>query len=97
MPRPRQGRKTIRKEVFLPEDLVARVEIRLFSVLEGRVPYGAWTKLLVPLLEAELSRHDREQVLTTSLPRQGTAETLNLLAEQCGMFELAQAVRRLGE
>lgn len=45
MPKPRRTIRPIEKTISLPEDLVARVELELFSDLEQRVPFGAWSKL----------------------------------------------------
>lgn len=50
MPRPPKAVKSVTKEVSLPPDIVARVDLELFSELEGRVPHGAWQKLLTELL-----------------------------------------------
>lgn len=44
------------KELSLPPDLVARVDLELYSELEGRVPHGAWQKLLIKLLSNWLLR-----------------------------------------
>jgi hypothetical protein len=51
--------KTIRpvlKHISLPEDLVANVELALFSQALGRVPLGAWQQLLEGLLREWLAR-----------------------------------------
>jgi hypothetical protein len=46
----------VKKNLALPEDLVAKVDLELFSPLEGRVPTGAWQDLTVQLLEDWLRR-----------------------------------------
>ena len=46
------------KELSLPPDIVARVDLALYSELEGRVPHGAWQKLLTHLLGEWLTRLD---------------------------------------
>lgn len=56
MTRPRKAVRPVRKELYLPEDLVAEVELYLFDTAEGRVPYGAWARLLEPMLRAEIDR-----------------------------------------
>ena len=56
MPRPRKIIRPVEKRVSLPETLVAKVDLLLFSELEGRVPFGAWQGYLVRLIEADLAR-----------------------------------------
>lgn len=41
----------------LPEALLAQVDLLLFSEVEGRVPYGAYGKLLEGLLRRWLDEH----------------------------------------
>jgi hypothetical protein len=48
--RPKKAIRPVKKTLTLPEDLVAQVELRLFSDLEGRVPTGAWQSLVIELL-----------------------------------------------
>ena len=50
MSRPRKALRSIAKHVTLPEDLVALVDLELYSEAIGRVPYSAWTGLLDTLL-----------------------------------------------
>lgn len=50
MPRPKKAIPNVTKELSLPPDLVAKVDLALYSALEDRVPHGAWQKLLVTLL-----------------------------------------------
>lgn len=62
MPRVKSAIRTIDKHIWLPETLVAQVELRLMSELEQRVPYGAWQKLIERLLMrwlAELESAER--------------------------------------
>lgn len=58
MARPPKAIKSITKELSLPPDIVARVDLALYSELEGRVPHGAWQKLLTHLLGEWLTRLD---------------------------------------
>lgn len=39
----------------LPEALLTRLSLILFSSVEGRVPHGAYQRFLVPLIEEELA------------------------------------------
>lgn len=52
MPRGRQPKaiKTVERKIQLPETLDAELQLLLFSDLEQRVPYGALSALVVPLL-----------------------------------------------
>lgn len=58
MPRPRNAIKSIEKNISIPEDLVARVELELWSELEGKVPFGAWKELIVGLLREHFAKLD---------------------------------------
>lgn len=58
MPRPKRAVPNVTKELSLPPDLVARVDLELYSELEDRVPHGAWQKLLAELLNSWLARRD---------------------------------------
>ncbi len=51
MGRPRKVMRSIEKNICLPEDLVTRVELELFSDIEGKVPFGAWQKFIVMCVE----------------------------------------------
>ena len=51
MPRPKKVDRPIEKSINIPESLVAQVELHLFSELEGRVPFGAWSELMKKLLK----------------------------------------------
>lgn len=42
----------------LPEDLHAQLTLHLFSELEGRVPYGAWTRFFVGLVREFFSSRE---------------------------------------
>ncbi len=50
MPRPKSAIPSVTKELSLPRELVAKVDLALYSELEGRVPHAAWQKLLIELL-----------------------------------------------
>lgn len=56
MARPRKAIRPIEKTICLPEDLVAQVDLLLYSALEGKVPYGAWQRHVEQLLREDLSR-----------------------------------------
>lgn len=58
MPRPRKTDRPVEKNISLPTSTVARVELELFSELEGKVPFGAWQKFLVGLIDQHFARRD---------------------------------------
>jgi len=55
MPRVKRVDRPVRLEITLPESVSAAVELELFSDIEGRVPYGARSKLIEQLLRQWLS------------------------------------------
>ena len=50
MARPLKTIRTIYKNIGLPEDLVAMVELELYSELEGKIPFGAQQEFFTKLL-----------------------------------------------
>lgn len=60
MARPRKAIRPVEKTVSLPEDLVAKVDLELFSEVEGKVPFGAWQRYLEALIRADLARRAGE-------------------------------------
>lgn len=55
MPRPANIVRPIKLTLSIPEDIRAWLEVHLWSPAEGRVPHGAYTKLIQELL-AEYKR-----------------------------------------
>lgn len=51
MPRPLKTIRTVNKNIALPEDLVAQLELHLYSELEGRIPFGAQQEFFTTLLQ----------------------------------------------
>lgn len=62
MARPRKTDRPQEKNISLPQSLVARVELELFSELEGRVPFGAWQKYIVRLIEADMATAEQHRI-----------------------------------
>ena len=62
MGRPRKTDRPIEKNISLPQSIVVRVELELFSELEGKVPFGAWQKYIVRLVEADLAKKGQGDV-----------------------------------
>ena len=60
MARPKKAIRPVEKNVSLPEDLVARVELELYSELEGKVPFGAWQRYLEGLIRADLNKRSQQ-------------------------------------
>lgn len=56
MARPIKTDRPVEKNLSLPSSLVARVDLELFSALEGKVPFGAWQKYVVRLIEEDLAK-----------------------------------------
>jgi hypothetical protein len=56
MARPKRTDRPQEKNISLPSSLVARVDLELFSELEGRVPFGAWQRYVKNLIEHDLAR-----------------------------------------
>lgn len=51
MPRPPRPEPYVRRHLTLPADIDGEVELRLYSPLEARVPYGAYANLVARLLK----------------------------------------------
>jgi hypothetical protein len=56
MGRPRKAIRPVEKNISLPEDLVTRVDLELYSTIDGKVPFGAWQRFIERLVRAELDR-----------------------------------------
>lgn len=56
MARPRKAIRSVEKNISLPEDLVAKVDLELWSELEGKVPFGAWQRYVERLIREDLAK-----------------------------------------
>lgn len=56
MPRPRKAIRPLNKKISIPEDIATRVDLQLFSELEGKVPHAAWSELVTGLLKDWLEK-----------------------------------------
>lgn len=65
MPRPANIMRPVHLKTSLPEDLRARLDLHLWSESEGRVPMGAYQRLIVRLLTQYLDQVDASR--TTSI------------------------------
>ena len=59
MPRRKAIIRWVPKTIALPEDIVAKVELLLFSNLEGKVPFAAWKNYICALINADLDRRSQ--------------------------------------
>lgn len=50
MPRPQNILRPIRLHTAFPEDIRAKMDLHLFSQVEGRVPHGAYQQFLIRLV-----------------------------------------------
>lgn len=50
MARPKNTLRTIQVNFAIPEDLVAKMELHLFSEVEAKIPHGARSTLVARLL-----------------------------------------------
>jgi hypothetical protein len=56
MPKKRSTDRPVKVQTWLPTSLKARVDLFLYSPAEGRVPYGAFAKLVETLLTDYLDK-----------------------------------------
>lgn len=61
MPRPLKADRPVEKTISLPTSLVARIDLELFSELEGKVPHGAWQRFLVALITQHFATIDAQK------------------------------------
>lgn len=61
MPKPKLAIRPIEKNISIPEDLVARINLELMSPLEGRVPHGKWSELVTTLLRGYVAKLDQSK------------------------------------
>lgn len=59
--RPSNTIKTVERKIQIPEALDAKLQLLLYSEVDGRVPYGALSGLTVPLLEDLVNRITKVQ------------------------------------
>lgn len=55
------------KQISLDEATVGEVELLLFSSIENKVPYGAWSRLVTELLQQMLRRKQANNELRQDL------------------------------
>lgn len=55
MPRPRKTVRPRSLHLKLPEDILDRIDLLLFSPLEGRVPQGAYQSYFLSLIQRDFA------------------------------------------
>jgi hypothetical protein len=58
MARPPKTIKSVYKNIAIPEHLAARLELELYSPVEGKIPHGAQQLLFTKLLEDYFQEQD---------------------------------------
>jgi hypothetical protein len=61
MPRPKRTIRTVVLKAALSEDLAARVQLHLFSEVEGKIPLGAYQLFFTELVSRFFEVQDNEQ------------------------------------
>lgn len=56
MPRPKRTIRPTYLNLAIPETLRCRLDLLLYSTLEGRVPHGAYSTYICDLIQADLGR-----------------------------------------
>lgn len=74
MPKPKRAIRPVEKTVSLPEDLVARVDLTLFSEVEGKVPHGAWARFVEARLREYFEKQARAAALSEKIARLAAQE-----------------------
>lgn len=92
MTRPRSPVRPISVTTTVPEDLLTRLQLHLFSDLEGRVPYGAMTKFFAARIREYLDggRLDLAPYITGLPPDthvlSGSRESVEMLRKKLETF-----------
>lgn len=64
MARPKLTNPTVYKNIGIPQDLCARLELELYSDLEQKIPFGAQQEFFTMLLRDHFGRMDKHQITT---------------------------------
>lgn len=77
MPRPKSAVPRVDKKITMSSEIVDRVELELFSELEGRVPYGAWAAFVEGLIAQHFAAAKRREGLAAALVEQRALSALD--------------------
>ena len=58
MARPKLTIPNVEKKISIPSDLCARMELELYSDLEGRIPHGAQSSFITTLIRNHFDEID---------------------------------------
>lgn len=58
MAKPKNAVPTVEKKIQIPMDLVTRMELELYSELEGKIPYGAQSEFINRLIREHYHQKD---------------------------------------
>ena len=67
MARPKKTVRTVFKNIGVPEDLVEKINIELYSELEGKIPFGAQQAFFTKLLREHFDGSDKNGKLCSEL------------------------------
>jgi len=56
MARPLKAVRPVEKNLSLPQDVVTKVDLELWSEVEGKVPFGAWSRYVEGLIRNDLAK-----------------------------------------
>lgn len=94
MARPKLAVRSVEKNISIPEDLVAAVELELFSEVEGKVPFGAWKGFITRVIRQYVDGIGRKEGLAKRLVEiaastEGDPETRHMMMDKALAEELA--------
>lgn len=100
MPRPPKAIRPVEKTVNIPEDIVAKVDLLLWSDLEERVPHGAWARYILGLIQEDMQVRTGKRLTTHTVAKaKGVIEeSVTELAELATTVQSAvlnRAIKRL--
>lgn len=86
MPRGRQPNpnKSIERKIQFPERLDTELQLLLYSEVEQRVPYGALSRLVVPVMEQFLTKLKEERKRGTGAEQTHRGMAAGMVHEEAG-------------
>ena len=60
MGRPTKTLRSIQKNIAIPEDLCTKLELELYSTVEGRIPHGAQQEFFEKLLRSYFQEKEKQ-------------------------------------
>lgn len=86
MPRGRQPNpnKSIERKIQFPERLDTELQLLLYSEVEQRVPYGALSRLVVPVMEQFLTKLKEERKRGTGAEQTHRGWAAGMVQEETG-------------